>query len=71
MFGRCEYCDKTIAVQINFEAREGTVALCQCPEAFEAHVQAHRLKFQRKTAQRVLRSEKTVIKPRKVSRHRS
>lgn len=70
MFGNCEYCGKKIEVQIDFEAREGTVGLCQCPEAFEAHVQEHRLKFQRKTAARVAREKRPAITPRKVSRHR-
>lgn len=70
MFGKCEYCDKRIEVQINFDERQGTVGLCQCPEAFAAHVQAQRHKFQQKNAARVTREKRVAIKPRKVSRHR-
>jgi len=72
MFGECEHCGKKIAFQINLEEGHGTVGLCQCTEAFAAHVQEHRLKFQRKiAAQRVFRDKRPTITPRKVSRHRS
>lgn len=71
MFSECEHCGKTIKVEINFDENRGMVILCQCQDAFEAHVQEQRVKFERsKKAVSSARSRKEPIKPRKLSRHR-
>ena len=69
MFGHCEYCGTKIAVNIDMEAKVGMVALCQCPEAFEAQVQEHRTKFQRKREVKTSIPDRLVT-PRKMKRHR-